>query len=71
MQRGTIDAETAKRAATLLAQGKRIEILRFPFDEVVIDDSLQEIIDVKKEVEQVRHVPPFELQGADTVRRKW
>jgi hypothetical protein len=53
IQRGTIDAEIARRAATLLEQGERIEIMRFPFDEVVIDADSQEIVDVKKEVEQV------------------
>ena len=71
IQRGTIDIEIARRAAALLEQGERIKLMLFPFDEVVIDANSQEIIDVKKEVEQVCKVFPYDLQGADVISRRW
>lgn len=53
IRRGVIDAETARRAATLLEEGKTTDLELFPFNEVAIDANAQEILDVKKEVEKV------------------
>lgn len=57
---GNIDAETAKSAAALLEKGERIEMKRFPFDNISIDEELEA---VKKEVEQVCQAHPIVLRG--------
>lgn len=59
---GNIGAETAKSGAALLEKGRRVEMKRFPFDNIAIDEDLEA---VKKEAEQVRQAHPSELQEID------
>jgi hypothetical protein len=58
---GSIDAEIAKRAEALFERADRTELKRSPFDVVVIEEELQAITDVKKEVEEVCWVSPCPL----------
>jgi hypothetical protein len=59
---GNVDAETAKSAAALLEKGKRIEMKRFPFDNITIDEELEA---VRKDAEQVGQAHPPTLQRPD------
>jgi hypothetical protein len=63
---GNIEAGSAKLAAALLEKGERREMKRFPFDTIVVDEELQEVVNVKEEVEHVRQVHPSRLQGTNT-----
>ena len=65
---GNIKATTAKLAAALLEEGEKRETKRFPFDNILIDESVQCVIDVKEEVEHVRQAHASRLPPALTLR---